>query len=111
VSLTTAKSPVATGVETVKEVVRWFVSVTVRAAGVVPTVALPNLRLAGETVTGTEPVPVRLTVCGLLVALSATVRVPGSDPRMVGVNAMRIVQVAPAANVPPLEGHVPPVRA
>jgi hypothetical protein len=47
------------------------------------------------------PLPVRVTVWGLLLALSVTVRVPGRDPTAVGVNVTLTVQVAFAAsNVP-----------
>ena len=45
--------------------------------------------------------PVRLTVCGLPVALSVTVIVPGCVPVAVGVNVTLIVQLAPAATEVP----------
>jgi hypothetical protein len=101
VSLATAKSPRATAVETARDVLRWFVSVTVWAELVVPTVRLENVRLAGETVTGEEPVPVRLTVCGLFEALSLNVSVPPREPVAVGKNFTLIVHVAPAAMLAP----------
>ena len=41
--------------------------------------------------------PVRLTICGLPVALSVTVIVPGWLPVAVGVKVTLIVQFAPAA--------------
>ena len=43
--------------------------------------------------------PDKLAVCGLVPALSVTVRVPALVPKAVGVNVMEIVQLAPAPNV------------
>ena len=43
------------------------------------------------------PVPVRLAVWGLLVALSVTVNVPPCVPVAVGVNVTLMVQLEPAA--------------
>ena len=43
-------------------------------------------RPVGVSVTGKTPDPVKLAVCGLLRALSVTVRVPVRVPRAVGVN-------------------------
>src|SRR5258707_8197695 len=48
--------------------------------------------------TGTVPVPVSGTVCGLGVALSVMVKVPMRAPARVGVNVTLIVQFAPAAS-------------
>ena len=50
---------------------------------------------------GAIPVPVRLAVCGLFVALSVTVRVPVRVPPAVGVNVTLMVQVSPAATLAP----------
>ena len=111
VLLAIAKSPLVTMLENARAMSSWLVSVTDLAALVLPATAVPKYKLLTERVTGMVPVPVSVVVCGLLLALSATVRVPGSDPILVGVNATRIVQLAPAANLPPLEGQVPPVRA
>jgi hypothetical protein len=44
-------------------------------------------------------VPDKLTICGLVLALSVMVRFPVRVPRVVGVNVTEIAQVAPAANV------------
>jgi hypothetical protein len=79
-----------------------FESVTVRGGLVMFTFSWPNERLDGESVTvGATPVPVRLTLCGLPLALSVTVsdavRVPDAD----GVNVTLIVQLAPAATLLP----------
>lgn len=45
--------------------------------------------------------PVRLTVCGLVTALSATERVPVLVPAPEGLNSTLIVQVAPEFRVRP----------
>jgi hypothetical protein len=45
------------------------------------------------------PVPDKLAVCGLVLALSVMVRVPVRVPRAVGVKVTEIAQVAPAPNV------------
>ena len=59
---------------------------------------MPKAKLVGEKLTlDAAPVPVRLTVCGLPVALSATVIVPGWLPAAVGVNVTLMEQLAPAA--------------
>ena len=101
VLLASAKSPVMTAGEIPRDVLRWFVSVTVWAELVVPTVRLENVRVEEETVTGEEPVPVRLTVCGLFVALSLNVSVPAREPVVTGINVMLIVHVAPAPILAP----------
>ena len=78
-----------------------LVRVTVCAVLVVPTSWLGNVRLVGAKLTaGAErvtPVPVRLTVCGLLLALSAMVMAPVRLPTAVGVKVTLMVQLAPAA--------------
>ena len=52
-----------------------------------------------DVITGNAvPVPVRLTVCGLLLALSVIVSVPGCEPVVVGLNVTLTVQVPWAAN-------------
>ena len=100
VSLATAKSPFATIVDMFREVARWLVSVTIVGALVVPTVRLANVRLAGEIVTGTEPVPLRLTVCGLFEAPSVNVSVPARAPVAVGENVTPTLHAAPVATLP-----------
>ena len=56
---------------------------------------LGKARLAGERPTsGAVPVPVRLTVCGLFVALSVKVKLAVRLPAVVGVNVKLTVQVA-----------------
>ena len=59
---------------------------------------MPKLKLDGaKLMPGATAVPDRLTVCGLLLALSVTVIVPGWLPVAVGVNVTLMVQFAPAA--------------
>ena len=59
--------------------------------------------LAGVTEIETRPVivpiPDKPTLCGLVLALSAMLRVPRRLPGAVGVKVAEIVQVAPAARV------------
>src|ERR1700683_2479157 len=75
--------------------------VTVFAAVVVPTVSLPKAKVAGESVTGAAPVPVRLTSCGEFAAVSLMVIAPEMLPVAVGVNVEVMVQEAPALSVAP----------
>lgn len=61
---------------------------------------------AMEVIPASDPVPERATVCGLVLALSVTVRVPVRLPRAVGVKVTEIVQLAPPANVFGVRGQV-----
>jgi hypothetical protein len=81
----------------VNVVVPTFVSVTVFAAVVVPTVTEPKLKLAGESF-AVVPVPLSETVCGLPDALSVTLRVALRVPLAVGLKVTLIVQLALTAN-------------
>jgi len=76
-----------------------FVKVTVRAVLVPPATTELKLRLVGESVTGALPDPVRLTVCGLVMASSVNVSVPVTEPVPVGENVTPTVQLAPAATL------------
>jgi len=59
---------------------------------------LPKVKLVGaKLVLGAIPVPEKATICGLPVALSVTVIVPGWLPVAVGVNVTLMEQLAPAA--------------
>jgi hypothetical protein len=74
--------------------------VTVCAPLVVLTFWLLKVRLAGETVASASvlvPVPVRLTVCGVVAALLEILRVPLRVSAAVGVKVTLTVQLAPAA--------------
>ena len=50
--------------------------------------------------TGALPLPVRLTVCGLVAASSVKVSAPVAVPSATGVNVTPTVQPAPAAIAP-----------
>jgi hypothetical protein len=79
-----------------------FVSVTACGELLDPTNWFPNDReLADRLTAGATPVPVRLTVCGLPLALSVMVRVPLRTPVAVGVKVTLIVQLAPAPTLAP----------
>lgn len=65
---------------------------------------LPNATLVGETVAVVllaVAVPDRLTLCGLPVPLSVTLRAALRAPLAVGVNVTLMVQLAPAATLDP----------
>jgi len=63
---------------------------------------LPNDRVAGETETvAATPVPLRATVCGLPVALSAIDRLAVLAPAVVGRKVTLMVQLFPAARLLP----------
>ena len=81
-----------------------FVNVTVCAALVLPTNWLLNVKLVADKVTaGPEEaaVPVKLISCGLSLASSEMVIAPALVPAAAGVNVMLMVQLAPAAMLPP----------
>ena len=63
---------------------------------------MPKAKLVGaKLAAGAIPVPERATVCGLPVALSVTVIVPGWLPAAVGVKVTLMEQLAPAATEAP----------
>jgi len=80
-----------------------FERVTVCGALVVPMFCWLNVRLVAERLTtGIEaPVPAKLTVCGLPLALSVIVSDALREPAAVGVNVTLMVQLAPAKTVLP----------
>jgi hypothetical protein len=81
-----------------KAVGRLFVSVAVFAVLNVPTASFPNDRVAGVMVAWATPLPVSVTVCGLLLALSVIVKVPVSVPKLDAANTTLMVHLAPAPN-------------
>ena len=83
-----------------KLVVPTFVSVTVLAALVLPTVTDPKLKLVGERF-AFVPIPLRLTFCGLPPPSSLMLTLADRVPRAVGLNFTVIVQLAPAAMLVP----------
>jgi len=90
--------PVIATLVMVNAAVPLLVRVTVWAELVVPRDWLPNATLVGERLTaGAVPVPERLTVCGLLGALSVKESEAVRLPVAVGVKVTLTVQLAPAA--------------
>jgi hypothetical protein len=85
-----------------------FLSVSVFAALVVPPTWFPNPRLAGDSVTGATPVPVRAVDWGLVESLSVTVSDAVRLPRADGVNVTVMLQLSPAPSVFGLVGQFPP---
>jgi hypothetical protein len=98
--LVCAKSPAAVPVIVklviVIAVVPTFLSVTVLAALVLPTVTEPKLRLVGVS-SAVVPVPLSGTCCGLPAALSVTVRFALRAPVVDGLNVRLTVQLAATA--------------
>ena len=100
------KSPLATMLVMLSVAVPEFVSVIDFAKLVVLSARLGKVRLVGDKLTAgavpdDAPVPVRLTVCGLPLALSVTLIVPVWVPVAVGVNVTLIVHLPPAATEEP----------
>jgi hypothetical protein len=87
--------------ESVMAALSLFVSVTVFAALVLLTPCLPKARVVTEVVAWATPVPVRETVCGLFVALSAIESVAVMAPVFKGVNVTLMVHEAWAAREVP----------
>jgi hypothetical protein len=78
-----------------------LVTVTLCGALVVPTLIVPNDRLFEEIFSALVPMPLRLAVGGLPLALSDTERMPVRDPPAVGKNVTAIVQFLPAPRLAP----------
>lgn len=97
-----AFGPVIVMLLIVTAVVPVFLTVIFCGLLAAPTSCVVNVRLLGVRVTppALVPLPVRLTVCGLLLALSAMLTVPVRVPVVVGMNVTLIVQL-------PLGGTVP----
>ena len=75
-----------------------LVSVTVLGRLVSPTNVVGNDSEVGESTTGVIAVAVRLTICGLLAALSTTLNEAAAcAPRVVAVRSTPITQLFPAA--------------
>lgn len=95
-----AKSPLAFTVPIVSGVGE-LVNVTVRILLVLPMAVLGKERMAGVSVTGATPFPVRLTTCVPGVALSRRVMAPSMDPNALGEKLTVTVHVAPGARLAP----------
>lgn len=92
--------PVSVIVEIVSDALPVFLSVKVWTADEAPTVVEAKVRLVGVRLTaGTPtPVPVRVTVCGELEALSVKLSVAEKVPAAVGLKVPVAVQVLPGAS-------------
>lgn len=101
VLLAMAKPAVVTMLEKLRAAPAPLVSVTVWGELVLPTATAPKFKPLGETVAGTPPLPVRLVTCGLTAALSVAVKLPSTEPPVVGVNVTPTVQLAPPARLAP----------
>jgi hypothetical protein len=98
--------PVMVTLVMVSGAVPLLVTVTDCDALVVLIVCVPKLRAVVLRVTaGAIPVPLRATVCGLPLALSAIDKVALRFPDALGVKVALIVQLALAASVLGLSGH------
>jgi len=80
-----------------------LLSVTgIEALGVPTIICDAKVRLVvGREAVGTAPVPLKLTVCGLLLALSVMVRVALREPTAAGVKVTVIVQFPPETTLAP----------
>ena len=97
--------PVMVSEVSVRAAVPVFLTVTVWAAVVVPTLVEAKAMLVGDNVTAgavaAVPVPVNLTDWGEPEALSATERAAVKAPAAAGLNSTETVQLAPAAREVP----------
>jgi len=78
--------------------VELFITVKVWDLLVTPTAMVPNARLDGDTDTVFTPIPIRLTNCGELLALSLIVSAPGTVPTADGIKVTVMVQDAAGAS-------------
>lgn len=93
-----ASAPLIAIAEIVKEAFPEFVRVTFDTADADPTFWLLNMRAVGlKAICAPSPVPVRLTICGLPVALSMTFKDALSAPTPPGWNVTLIAQDAAGA--------------
>lgn len=100
--LVSEKLPVRAMVREDRVTLPEFVTVTVCGALWVETVCPEKVRLVGERLTsGACPVPLRLTLWGLFMALSVSVRAPLRGPTPVGVKVTLMMQLALGATEPP----------
>src|SRR5437763_3301492 len=77
-------------------------SVNVNGALVVRRACVPKFWDVGESVTAAcTPVPVSVTICGLVTSESVIVSVPVRTPVVVGGNLTLMRQLRPGASLPP----------
>jgi hypothetical protein len=102
-----AFAPVIAMLLMVKGALPVFDSVDVCGGLVVFTFCLLKVRLVGDgTAVGPTPVPDTPAVCGLLLALSVTLKVAPRAPLALGVNVTLMVQLALEAKVEGLMGQL-----
>lgn len=97
----TLNSPVVETLIPVSATACRLVSVKVFATLDFPTAVFANVAATGVSLSCTPPTPESDTVCGLLPALSVTVKVPVRVPSAVGVKTTSILQFCFAASVAP----------
>lgn len=87
-----------------------FVTITSCEGLAEPTAQLPNTRLVVESETDAAdeaiPVPLKLIVCGELEAVSIKLMVALCVPVATGLKITEILQLAPAARLPPADPQV-----
>jgi hypothetical protein len=83
-----------------------FFTVTDKTALFRPIASLPKASEVGLAVTAAIPVPLSVTLWGLLLALSVIFKLPLRTPRVLGLKVMEMVQVLPATRVEGLMGQL-----
>lgn len=106
-----AKGPVAAKALKVRLVFPVLVSVTVWELLVTPTEVAEKAGKDDKLTSGPLPLPLKLTVCGLLPASSVSVRLPERAPSAVGVNVTLMTQLEPPAATGVLVLQVVPLAA
>jgi hypothetical protein len=102
-----AKGPVTPMAVKVRLPLPVLLSVTVCEGLLVPTASDGKVGGADKLTVGAVPVPLKLTACGLLLALSVNERLPDAAPAAVGVNVTATVQDPDAATGLEVEHVVP----
>lgn len=88
-------------IELICSVYSWlFVKVMVCVALVVLTGTLPKLNAIADRVYGGTPTPLSATICGLLLALVETIRLPDCSPNIEVAMLTPMMHVAPGAIEP-----------
>jgi hypothetical protein len=105
----TEKSALPAKLDKPKAEVELFVKVSVCGLLVEFTACDAKVRLAGAMVTGRPAVPVRLTTCWLIAALSEITSAPWMAPAIDGEKVTLSVQLAPAISVEVLVHGVAPL--
>jgi len=99
--LVAEKSPLVVTLKIVIAVVKLFVSVKATGALAVPRDVLVKFFELGARLVTCTPIPLKLTVCGLPLALSVMFSDPLNVPVVAGLKVTEIVHFAPTAMVAP----------